>query len=294
MAYSVFLFDFSSTCNQTMWQCTDRNCPSTCQAFGDPHYVTFDGKWYEFQGACSYVMAQDGCNGGVQTFSIIAENVACGISAVSCTKSIKITIADTLIHLVRGTEPVVSSNPIAYGNATTAGITVKSVGLFVIVNSDNYGIRVEWDRGMRVYITLEAMHMNKVCGLCGNYDKRAENDFRARTGQIENNGLVFANSWRTENSCPTVTTSIADTCETNKERKYWASYACNIMKTPSFTACHRVVDVDPFYEACMYDSCGCDRGGDCECLCTAVAAYVHMCNTKGVSIKWRDQYNCRK
>ena len=46
------------------------------------------------------------------------------------------------------------------------------------------GITIEWDKGLRVYVTLQTQHMGKVCGLCGNYDKQAENDFRARTGQV--------------------------------------------------------------------------------------------------------------
>lgn len=33
-------------------------------------------------------------------------------------------------------------------------------------------------------------------------------------------------------------------------------------------------------------------GGDCECLCTALAAYAQECNTKGVPIKWRNQELC--
>ena len=37
----------------------------------------------------------------------------------------------------------------------------------------------------------------------------------------------------------------------------------------------------------------CDSGGDCECLCTAVAAFASECDRHGVYVKWRHQHFCR-
>ena len=54
------------------------------------------------------------------------------------------------------------------------------------------------------------------------------------------------------------------------------------------------MDPGPWYDACYRDACACDSGGDCECLCTAVAAYGHECCKHGVPIKWRTQELCRK
>lgn len=42
------------------------------------------------------------------------------------------------------------------------------------------------------------------------------------------------------------------------------------------------------------DACSCDQGGDCECLCTALAAYAYECTAKGVNIRWRTPDLCRK
>jgi hypothetical protein len=33
-------------------------------------------------------------------------------------------------------------------------------------------------------------------------------------------------------------------------------------------------------------------GGDCECLCTAIAAFGTECTNHGVSIRWRTQHHC--
>ena len=40
-------------------------------------------------------------------------------------------------------------------------------------------------------------------------------------------------------------------------------------------------------------TCRCDSGGDCECLCTAVAAFASECDRHGVYVKWRNQHFCR-
>lgn len=50
----------------------------------------------------------------------------------------------------------------------------------------------------------------------------------------------------------------------------------------------------PYYEACVRDTCGCDTGGDCECLCDAVAAYAKACLDKGVCVDWRAPDFCRE
>ena len=38
----------------------------------------------------------------------------------------------------------------------------------------------------------------------------------------------------------------------------------------------------------------CDKGGDCECLCTAIAAYSMECARKSEYIFWRSQELCGK
>lgn len=54
------------------------------------------------------------------------------------------------------------------------------------------------------------------------------------------------------------------------------------------------VDHLPFYENCVKDTCACDTGGDCECFCSAIAAYAQACNDAGVCISWRTPEICRK
>ena len=40
------------------WMLTkELDCPKQCWAYGDPHYKTFDGEHFSFQGDCTYLMA---------------------------------------------------------------------------------------------------------------------------------------------------------------------------------------------------------------------------------------------
>ena len=63
-----------------MWDCTANVCPGTCSVYGDPHYTTFDGKRFLFEGRCKYTVAEDRCgslnNDGL--FSVVMENILCG------------------------------------------------------------------------------------------------------------------------------------------------------------------------------------------------------------------------
>lgn len=54
------------------------------------------------------------------------------------------------------------------------------------------------------------------------------------------------------------------------------------------------VDSAKYYEACVQDACACDSGGDCECFCTAVAAYAQACREAGVCVSWRSPDVCRE
>jgi C8 domain len=47
------------------------------------------------------------------------------------------------------------------------------------------------------------------------------------------------------------------------------------------------------FTRCIEDSCGCESGDDCHCLCSAVASYAQKCNENNIPIKWRTQETCR-
>ncbi|XP_062426817.1 LOW QUALITY PROTEIN: SCO-spondin-like [Rhea pennata] len=276
-------------CRRQRWHCSSRQCAGTCVATGDPHYITFDGRAFSFPGDCEYVLAREA--GGL--FSVTAENVPCGTGAVTCTKSVVVVLGSTVVHMLRGREVTVNGVPVRppklYGGN---GLALERAGLFLVLMS-HLGLTVLWDGGTRVYVRLEPRHRGRVAGLCGDFDGDAGNDFASRQGVLEPTADLFGNSWRVSLLCPEADGEDAGhPCTENPHRVPWARKRCGVLARRLFAPCHDAVPWQQFYDWCVFDACGCDSGGDCECLCTAIAAYAEQCSQRGVHVRWRSQELC--
>uniref|UniRef100_A0A8D3EE01 SCO-spondin n=1 Tax=Scophthalmus maximus TaxID=52904 RepID=A0A8D3EE01_SCOMX len=276
-------------CKERRWNCSQLACAGVCVATGDPHYVTFDGRCYSFLGDCQYVLARE--TSGL--FSVTAENVPCGSTGVTCTKSVTLSLGNTVIHLLRGKAVTVNGMPVSLPKSYSgSGLSLEQVGLFVSLSS-RHGVTLLWDGGMRVYVRLAAHLRGRVGGLCGNFDGDTENDFTTRQGIVESTAELFGNSWKVSPSCPDVEDQdMRDPCALNAHRVTWARKRCAVLTQELFSQCHPEVPFQQYYDWCVFDACGCDSGGDCECLCTAIAAYAEECNRRGVYIRWRSQELC--
>nr|XP_006820368.1 PREDICTED: mucin-2-like [Saccoglossus kowalevskii] len=188
------------------------------------------------------------------------------------------------LHLVRGSPP-----EITYGDGL--GFELSEVGFFVFVHT-SIGLTIQWDGGTRVSVKLSPSHKGMVEGLCGNFNGDQNDDFLPPDGGFPLTlANEFGNSWKILDYCPDAPIA-PDTCLAHPERQSWARKSCSVVKSDLFQPCHSEVPYQPYLTMCEYDSCGCDMGGDCECLCTAIAAYAQECNTHGVPIKWRTQELC--
>ncbi|KAM6032546.1 LOW QUALITY PROTEIN: SCO-spondin-like [Chlamydotis macqueenii] len=278
-------------CRRQRWHCGREACAGTCVATGDPHYVTFDGRAFSFGGDCEYLLAREAAG----LFAVTAANVPCGAGGVTCTKSVVVVLGNTVVHMLRGRAVTVNGvsvrPPKVYGGT---GLALERAGLFLLLVS-RLGLAVLWDGGTRVYVRLEPRHRGRVAGLCGNFDGDAENDFASRQGVQEPTAALFGNSWRLSLLCPEVDGADArHPCAESPQRAPWARQRCSVLRQRLFAPCHDAVPYPRFYDWCVFDACGCDSGGDCECLCTAIAAYAEECGRHGVHLRWRSQELCRE
>ncbi|XP_008587039.1 PREDICTED: mucin-5B-like [Galeopterus variegatus] len=276
------------TCRNRRWECSHQPCLGTCVAYGDGHFITFDSERYNFEGSCEYTLAQDYCGVNATTngtFRIITENIPCGTTGFTCSKAIRLFVEGYELILHEGTFKVVER-----GSGRDPPYRIRYMGIFLVIETRS-GMVVSWDRKTSVFIRLHQGYKGKVCGLCGNFDGNAINDFTTRTQSVVGNALEFGNSWKLSPSCPDAQAP-KDPCTTNPYRKSWAQKQCSIINSPVFAACRSQVDSTKYYEACMSDACACDAGGDWDCFCTAVAAYAQACHDVAVCVSWRTPDIC--
>ncbi|XP_073665560.1 mucin-6 [Tursiops truncatus] len=283
----------SCTCSRGTWACQQSaRCPSTCTLYGEGHVVTFDGQRFVFDGNCEYILATDGCGASDSqpTFKILTENVVCGKSGVTCSRAIKIFLGGLSIVLADGNYTVSGEDPGVH-------FRVKAGSLHLVLDatvSSTYNLTLIWNKHMTVFIKIARASQppqDALCGLCGNYNGNMKDDFQTRSKYLASSELEFVNSWKESPLCGD-TTFTQDPCSLNAFRRSWAERKCSIINSQTFAACHGQVYRLPYYEACVRDTCGCDTGGDCECLCDAVAAYAKACVDKGVCVDWRSPDFC--
>ena len=69
-----------------------------CEGWGDPHYITFDGVFYSYQGNCTYVLMEEITP--KHNLKVIVDNVYCEPTEdVSCPRSIIVSYNSQVITL---------------------------------------------------------------------------------------------------------------------------------------------------------------------------------------------------
>lgn len=75
------------------------NFLGVCEGWGDPHYITFDGLYYSYQGNCTYVLMEEITP--KYHLKIYVDNVFCDPTEdVSCPRSLTIAFGFQVVTLI--------------------------------------------------------------------------------------------------------------------------------------------------------------------------------------------------
>ncbi|XP_076060035.1 BMP-binding endothelial regulator protein-like [Oratosquilla oratoria] len=274
--------------------------PGVCSVFGDPHYITFDGLLYNFQGTCKYQLVKD-CEGGAFDLKVI--NDPRKSKHFSWTKSLRLQIKGTKIKLGENRRRVkVNKRKIKPPYEKEGFFNITYVGYSISIET-SFGLRVLWDGRGYVEVEVSPEWQGKTCGLCGNYNYNQTDDLVTRRGRPARTVSVMANSWATGGgrSCSKkMRTSSAK--RVGGVRKPLGGPQCSISKASAvkqcehlnhtiLQECHAVLPVDKYFHSCLLDMCECQEGQRCDC--DALLAYTRECERAGISVQgWRKASQC--
>ncbi|KAM4553451.1 kielin/chordin-like protein [Fundulus diaphanus] len=266
--------------------------PATCTAFGDPHYRTFDGRMFHFQGTCTYILAMD-CKG--EDFRVLVTNDDRGRKGVSWTKEVTILIRDVAVQLLQEFVVKVNEEVVTLPFLREPYIYIEQQANTVLLNT-NIGLKVLWSPRSHLEVSVPGSYRGHTCGLCGNFNKYPQDDLQMSTGQLTPSESEFGNSWRMTSGSYSVSScrpgEDVDPCKSaGYQARKGANARCKVLKSAAFKPCHRVVPPEPWYGACVYDLCACGANSD-ECLCDTLEAYASQCREAGVNLQWRSTSLC--
>jgi hypothetical protein len=302
--------------------CVDPDAYSgVCRCSGDPHCQSFDGKWLHFQGACKYTLARDNCGGGAPNGEPgweVSANFDRQGSSVSFVREVTVNLYedDLVIEMLQGMEVRVNGvklmgSPKTYNDKVTVSITPNKVYLAV-----EGGIRVVWDGSSIAQVELQDAMKEKVCGICGDFDGNADNDWTigpsdkcmtkypdAVTGEITDDTNVMGTSWTSEidegeaacsAECPNPPPTPPPVPPCMEDEK--ALDHCEVLKDTNgpFKECIAKLDpvqVEDMFTNCVFDACYLN---DYENpICEHAASMAMVCQgALDITVTWRSADRC--
>ncbi|XP_054031516.1 IgGFc-binding protein [Dryobates pubescens] len=267
----------------------------TCVVEGDPHYHTFDNQLHNFMGTCTYTLSKL-CqrDSSLPYFNVEAANEhRGGNTRVSYVRYVDVDVYGQRIRLGKAGVVTVNGVPEVLPCFPSAGVQVSFSGFYTVVTTD-FGLRVKFDGNHRVEVTLPSTFGEKVCGMCGNYNGMAADDFLNPEGELEPDSTSLGNSWQVSNdsSCSAGPVPTPACNETDKQA-IASSRFCGLLTDTSgpFKQCHAVLSPSAYFDTCSYDLC--ELGLDHEVLCKSLQSYVDACMSLGVKIPvWRNATFC--
>lgn len=287
----------SLTCpsDQTLRQLPGQCCPKCvdldgiCTVFGDPHYKTFDGKFYSFQGSCKYQLASDCVN---KTFSIRISNDARNTSHSSWTRTATLRIGATKINMGKKMRIKVNSTRVQLPHMINGVAEIARSNGSVFLKAD-IGIQMLWDGDGFLEVTVSSAYKGKLCGLCGNFNSVARDDMRTRDGRMMIDTWRFGSSWRVggTKACTRRQRRPNTSTPSRQSRITKARRLCRgFVKNDAFTDCGTKVNPHHYQEACELDARSCSG---VRCHCAAYRAYARECSRVGAEPKdWLSSMWC--
>ncbi|XP_077112444.1 IgGFc-binding protein-like [Ranitomeya variabilis] len=269
-----------------------------CTASGDPHYISFDGRKFDFQGTCVYQLtALCDKTRGLTDFEIWVRNQNRGNVRVSYTTGIHIKAYGLEIEASRQHPNKVMINktlinlPFRFPNGQLSIYRNPSAAVFIFGS----GIKVTFDYNSIVRVAVPGTYANALCGLCGNFNGLPGDDLTPKDGTRPVDPTTFGKSWKVKDvhRCRDDGGAVCPELSSIEKRQKDGGSECGLLVSPNgpFRDCHSLVDPQPFFESCVYDYCVLQKRQ--TVFCSVMTSYVMACQEAGGNVHpWRSQNFC--
>lgn len=263
-----------------------------CTVFGDPHYNTFDGKFFSFQGIGKYQLVSD-CH--AHTFSIRVANMFKTKDKTSTsTKRVSIKYGDIRVILGQRFRTRVNGDEIQIPYKIDGKIRIEREKDKVLLTLSN-DVKLLWSGRSFLEVTVPKGFRNRLCGLCGNFNVNVQDDMRVRKGPVVSDAhlMRFGTSWCVGRNCARQRkrTEQMRPCRRKPRDPFVERNTCKYLtSTEIWNRCTSILNNQKYLEACVMDMCDCPGG---KCYCESLTAYARECQRLGVTLKsWQAHTYC--
>lgn len=117
-------------------QCCPQCEEGVCTVFGDPHYKTFDGRIFNFQGSCKYLLAKDCSKDNNSTFSIRITNDARDSFAFSWLRTVTVRLEGVKVSLMQKMKVKVDGKRVSLPYIKLGSLSVMKDGYRVVLRTN--------------------------------------------------------------------------------------------------------------------------------------------------------------